>query len=137
MEAARTHYLVVYSPKGYQGTQMLGVVHCSADQLTEALRVLEGRWKTLIIYHLFTAPVLRYSELRRAIPGVSQKMLIQQLRDLEKDGVISRTVYPEVPPKVEYGLTKEGRALKPALKALQKWAAKRQSMELVEETSVS
>jgi len=116
---------------------MLGVVHCSADQLTEALRVLEGRWKTLIIYHLFTAPVLRYSELRRAIPGVSQKMLIQQLRDLEKDGVISRTVYPEVPPKVEYGLTKEGRALKPALKALQKWAAKRQSMELVEETSVS
>ena len=77
---------------------MLGVVHCSADQLTEALRVLEGRWKTLIIYHLFTAPVLRYSELRRAIPGVSQKMLIQQLRDLERDGVISRTVYPEVPP---------------------------------------
>ncbi|RAS32096.1 winged helix-turn-helix transcriptional regulator [Paraburkholderia bryophila] len=116
---------------------MIDAPRCSAEQLTEALRVLEGRWKTLIIYHLFTAPVLRFSELRRAIPGVSQKMLIQQLRDLERDGVISRTVYPEVPPKVEYGLTKEGRALQPALKALQKWAAQRQNTGPVEETSAS
>lgn len=98
---------------------------CSAGQLADALRVLEGRWKTLIIYHLFSAPVMRNSELRRAIPEVSQKMLIQQLRDLERDGVVSRTVYPEVPPKVEYRLTDQGRALQPALQALQDWAAQR------------
>lgn len=116
---------------------MMDAPHCSVEQLTEALRVLEGRWKTLIIYHLFTAPALRFSELRRAIPGVSQKMLIQQLRDLERDGVINRTVYPEVPPKVEYGLTKEGRALQSALQSLQKWAAQRQNTGLVKETSAS
>lgn len=98
---------------------------CSAEQLADALRVLEGSWKTLIIYHLFSAPVMRNSELRRAIPGVSQKMLIQQLRDLERDGIVTRTVYPEVPPKVEYRLTDQGRALQPALQALQDWAAQR------------
>ena len=63
------------------------------------MKVLEGRWKALIIFHLFRAPVLRFSELRRAIPDVSQKMLIQQLRDLEGNGVVVRKVYPEVPPK--------------------------------------
>ncbi|QGY32465.1 winged helix-turn-helix transcriptional regulator [Pantoea cypripedii] len=105
---------------------MMEKTQCSAQQLTDALRVLEGRWKTLIIYHLFKAPVMRNSELRRAIPEVSQKMLIQQLRDLEKEGIVSRTVYPEVPPKVEYRLTEQGRALQPALQALQDWAVQRQ-----------
>jgi DNA-binding HxlR family transcriptional regulator len=98
---------------------------CSASELEEALKILEGRWKTMIIYHLFTAPVLRFSDLRRAIPGISQKMLIQQLRDLEKNGVITRKVYPEVPPKVEYGLTADGLALRPSLQALQTWAGSR------------
>ena len=98
---------------------------CSAQELEDALSVLDGRWKTLIIYHLFTAPVLRFSDLRRAVEGISQKMLIQQLRDLEADGVIFRKVYPVVPPKVEYGLTKDGLALRPALQALQNWAKSR------------
>jgi DNA-binding HxlR family transcriptional regulator len=98
---------------------------CSTAELEDALKVLEGRWKALIIFHLFRAPALRFSELRRAIPGVSQKMLIQQLRDLEGNGVVVRTVYPEVPPKVEYALTEEGLALRPALVALQLWAASR------------
>ena len=96
---------------------------CSAEQLEDGLRVLEGRWKILIIYQLFTAPVLRFSDLRRAIPGVSQKMLIQQLRDLEQNQLITRKVYPQVPPKVEYGLTKKGRALKATLQALQTWVS--------------
>jgi DNA-binding HxlR family transcriptional regulator len=100
---------------------------CSAQELEDALRVLEGRWKTLIIYHLFTAPVLRFSDLRRAVEGISQKMLIQQLRDLEENGVIFRKVYPVVPPKVEYGLTKDGLALRPVLQALQTWAQSRSS----------
>ncbi len=98
---------------------------CSTVELEEALKVLEGRWKILILFHLFSAPVLRFSELRRAVSGISQKMLIQQLRDLEKDGVVHRKVYPEVPPKVEYMLTKDGVALRPALKALKFWAESR------------
>jgi DNA-binding HxlR family transcriptional regulator len=98
---------------------------CSTVELEEALKVLEGRWKILIIFHLFSAPVLRFSELRRAIAGISQKMLIQQLRDLEKDGVVARKVYPQVPPKVEYKLTKDGIALRAALTALKSWAASR------------
>lgn len=98
---------------------------CSTVELEEALKVLEGRWKILILFHLFSAPVLRFSELLRAVSGISQKMLIQQLRDLERDGVVHRKVYPEVPPKVEYMLTKDGTALRPALKALKAWAGSR------------
>ncbi len=82
---------------------------------------MEGRWKMIIIFHLFTQPVMRFSELERAIPGISQKMLIQQLRELERDGVVRRNVYPQVPPKVEYDLTELGRALCPALDALLEW----------------
>src|SRR5882762_6048424 len=77
----------------------LPIQPCSTQELEEALEVLEGRWKILILFHLFTAPVLRFSELRRAMPGISQKMLIQQLRDLERDRVVSRKLYPEVPHK--------------------------------------
>src|SRR6267378_5841096 len=105
----------------------LPIQPCSTQELEEALKVLEGRWKILILFHLFSAPVLRFSELRRVIPGISQKMLIQQLRDLEKDGVINRKVYPEVPPKVEYMLTQDGVALRPALRALKSWAASRKT----------
>src|SRR5258707_15480947 len=99
---------------------------CSTAELEDALKVLEGRWKALIIFHLFRVPVLRVSELRRAIPDVSQKMLIQQLRDLEGNGVVVRKVYPEVPPKVENGLTAEVLTLRPALVAFQLWAAPRE-----------
>jgi DNA-binding HxlR family transcriptional regulator len=87
--------------------------------------MLEGRWKLVIIFHLFVKPVLRFSELGCAIPAASQKMLIQQLRGLERDGIVRRTVYPQVPPKVEYALTKFGQALCPALDALLTWAALR------------
>jgi DNA-binding HxlR family transcriptional regulator len=98
---------------------------CSTVELEEAVKTIEGRWKILILFHLFGTPVLRFSELRRAIIGVSQKMLIQQLRELEKDGIVERKVYPEVPPRVEYRLTKVGTALRPALKALKSWAVSR------------
>ncbi len=75
-----------------------------------------------IIFNLFGAQTRRFSELERLIEGITQKMLIQQLRDLEKDGIIGRTVYPQVPPKVEYFLTEEGRGLYPVLDELLKWA---------------
>ena len=97
----------------------------AASGIEVAFRILEGRWKMMIIFHLFDRAVLRFSELERAIPGVSQKMLIQQLRELERDGVVGRTVYPQVPPKVEYRLTRWGQAMCPVLDALLEWAAAR------------
>jgi DNA-binding HxlR family transcriptional regulator len=97
----------------------------AASGVDAAFRMLEGRWKMVIIFRLFEAPVLRFSELERAIPGVSQKMLIQQLRDLERDGIVDRTIFPQVPPKVEYRLTNCGQAMCPALDALLEWAAAR------------
>ncbi|CEP34264.1 MULTISPECIES: winged helix-turn-helix transcriptional regulator [unclassified Halomonas] len=94
-----------------------------ASATSEALRVLEGKWKIVIIIQLFAAKKpLRFSELERRVDGVNQKMLIQQLRQLEKDGIVSRMVYPQVPPKVEYTLTEMGIALGPSLEALIDWA---------------
>lgn len=90
--------------------------------MQEAVGILDGRWKMMILAHLFGEQVMRFSDLQRAIPEVSQKMLIQQLRGLESDGVISRTVHPEVPPKVEYRLTEVGRRLGPVFVALLDWA---------------
>jgi DNA-binding HxlR family transcriptional regulator len=94
---------------------------CAVD-MQDAVSVIEGRWKMMILAHLFGETVMRFSDLQRAIPNVSQKMLIQQLRGLERDGVISRKVYPEVPPKVEYRLTKIGQGLGPVFLALLEWA---------------
>ena len=85
------------------------------------IRALEGRWKLILLFHLFGGQVRRYSELEKSIPGISQKMLAQQLRELEADGLVRRTVYPEVPPKVEYQLTDWGQALCPVLDALLSW----------------
>src|SRR6201997_2624971 len=119
---ARTDKKVGYSPTG----KLSDVTPDGAATGVEtAFRMLEGRWKMVIIFQLFDREVLRFSELERAIPGVSQKMLIQQLRDLERDGIVARTVYPQVPPKVEYDLTAWGNAMCPALDALLAWAARR------------
>jgi len=93
-----------------------------ARGVQNSLRILEGRWKLVILFQLFGGKVLRFSELERAIPGISQKMLIQQLRQMEKDGVVARIVHHEVPPRVEYHLTEWGQALCPALDALLLWA---------------
>jgi len=75
-----------------------------------------------ILFHLFGDRLMRFSDLERAIPAISQKMLIQQLRKLESDGIVRRIVHHQVPPKVEYGLTKWGEKLCPALDALLLWA---------------
>jgi DNA-binding HxlR family transcriptional regulator len=85
-----------------------------------ALDVMGGKWKPLIIYHLMTGPK-RTSELRRLIPGITQKMLTTQLRGLEKDEIVARKIYEEIPPKVEYKLTPYGWGLKPALDLLCYW----------------
>jgi DNA-binding HxlR family transcriptional regulator len=94
----------------------------AAIGIEHAIRMLEGRWKLVILFHLFGGNTLRFSDLERAIPRVSQKMLSQQLRQLEHDGILTRTVHPEVPPRVEYHLTEWGQSLCPALDQLLTWA---------------
>lgn len=94
----------------------------AAHDVVETLKLLERRWKLLILFHLFDGKVQRYSDLEKLIPDVSQKMLAQQLRKLEEDGIVSRKVYPQIPPKVEYRLTEWGQALCPVLDGLLKWA---------------
>jgi DNA-binding HxlR family transcriptional regulator len=94
----------------------------AASDVETALRLLEGRWKLVILFHLFGGQVKRFSELERAIPAITQKMLGQQLRALEADGLVVRTVYPQIPPKVEYRLTEWGQELCPALDAILRWA---------------
>ena len=93
----------------------------AAFAVEQALKILAGKWKLLLLFHLFGGKVLRFSELERAIPAITQKMLIQQLRQMERDGIVRRIVHPQVPPKVEYGLTEWGQALCPVLDALLKW----------------
>src|SRR5215467_4256739 len=119
----RTHEKVRYKPKGKRYTAA-----SAAEGVEEALKILEGRWKLIILFHLFGGKVLRFSDLERAIPAISQKMLIQQLRQMEADGVVRRTIYQQVQPKVEYRLTKWGQALCPALDGLLKWAELRERM---------
>jgi DNA-binding HxlR family transcriptional regulator len=82
--------------------------------------VIGGRWKTVILWYL-TERTYRFAELLRTVQGISQKVLIQQLRELERDGIVGRKVYPEVPPKVEYSLTALGESLRPVIVAMCKW----------------
>jgi DNA-binding HxlR family transcriptional regulator len=100
----------------------------AAVGVEEVLKLLEGRWKLTILFHLFDGKVQRYSDFEKLIPGISQKMLAQQLRQLEADGIVARKLYPQVPPKVEYRLTGWGQSLCPALDALLKWAEQRESL---------
>jgi DNA-binding HxlR family transcriptional regulator len=93
--------------------------HCPVEA---ALDVIGGKWKPLILWALGDN-VLRFNELQKGLPGVNTKMLTKQLRELEGDGVITRTVYPEVPPRVEYAITDFGRTLIPILQALCTWGA--------------
>jgi DNA-binding HxlR family transcriptional regulator len=84
------------------------------------LKVLSGKWKILILYYLCDG-TKRFNELRRLIPNVTQRMLTNQLRELEDDKIIIRKVYAQVPPKVEYSLTEIGKTLTPILAQLEKW----------------
>jgi len=121
----RTHEKVRNPPKGKENEL---TPTSAADGVEQALKILEGRWKLVILFHLFGGKVLRFSDLERTIPAISQKMLIQQLRQMEKDGVVRRIGHHQVPPKVEYSLTDWGQALCPALDALLTWAAQRETV---------
>ena len=95
---------------------------CGVDA---AMDVLAGKWKSLILWELDSFGTRRFGELRRGLPGVSEKMLIQHLREMEADGLVHREVYREVPPRVEYSLTEHGRSLNAALAPLGTWGEER------------
>ncbi|RFB78207.1 winged helix-turn-helix transcriptional regulator [Methylovirgula sp. 4M-Z18] len=94
---------------------------CSPGCPVEAtLALIGGKWKGVVLWHLLQG-TLRFNEIRRRLPDVTQRMLTNQLRELERDGFVIRTVYPEVPPKVEYRLSERGRSLEPVILALRAW----------------
>jgi DNA-binding HxlR family transcriptional regulator len=95
-----------------------------------ALKVISGRWKAIILYHLFDGPK-RLSDLKRQVPDVSQKVLIQQLRELEEHGLVHREIFRQVPPRVDYSATALGLSLEPVLRALCEWG-QRHAAELNE-----
>ncbi|AKG23711.1 winged helix-turn-helix transcriptional regulator [Calothrix sp. 336/3] len=92
-------------------------------EVETTLKIIGGRWKVLIIRELIDG-IKRFGELQRALEGITQKMLTQQLRELEEDGIVHRQVYAQIPPKVEYSLTPLGESLKPILYAMHEWAVK-------------
>lgn len=84
------------------------------------LKVMGGKWKPIILWQLYQE-TMRFSRLKNEVGGITQKMLTQQLRELEQDGLVNRHVYAEIPPKVEYTLTDYGRTLVPVLQAMAQW----------------
>ncbi|WP_033325533.1 winged helix-turn-helix transcriptional regulator [Streptomyces yerevanensis] len=99
-----------------------GPYFCGIDA---AMDVVAGKWKSLILWELHHHGTRRFAELRRGLPGVSEKMLVQHLREMEEDGLVHREVYREVPPKVEYSLTEHGISLNAALAPLGSWGTER------------
>jgi len=95
----------------------VNVTKCPAEY---TIGMIGGRWKIPILFHLL-AGRQRFSELTRALAGVTQKMLTQQLREMERDGLVSRKIYPQVPPKVEYSVTALGASLRPVVDAMSRW----------------
>ena len=109
-------------------TKQLPESECSREDIPEPAAVIErvmemidGKWKVLIVMHLTVQPVCRFGELRKKMPRITQRMLTLQLRAMERDGLVTRKVYAEVPPRVEYSLTDMGRDLKSVYQAIHKW----------------
>ena len=93
---------------------------CKVD---DALGILVGKWKPIILLILLQEGTKRFSDLKRSVPGITQKMLTKQLRELEEEDIITRNVYAQVPPKVEYSISEYGRSLEPILVAMHEWGA--------------
>lgn len=89
--------------------------------ITATMKVLGGKWKPILINAIYMTAPARFGELTRSVKGITQSMLTQQLRELEEDGLISRKIYAEIPPRVEYTLTEFGLTLSPIMQAMAKW----------------
>ncbi|HTJ13027.1 MAG TPA: helix-turn-helix domain-containing protein [Dinghuibacter sp.] len=99
--------------------------HAATDcPITATIDVIGGKWKPILIYLLLEGP-LRFGELHRIVPGIALKVLSRQLKELEEDGIVSRTVYAEVPPRVEYALTEKGESLREIMLQLSQWSSER------------
>jgi len=90
-------------------------------EIEVTLELISGKWKSLILWNLGNSEVIRFNEFRRKIPGITQKMLTQQLRNLEEHGLVNRKIYNQVPPMVEYSLTERGKKLMPILNLMDEW----------------
>lgn len=96
-------------------------------RVESGLHMISGKWKTLILLQLLINGTQRFNELKRNLPGITQKMLTNQLRELEEDDLIERKIYPQIPPKVEYSISEYGRTLEPILDAMHEWASNHES----------
>ena len=96
-------------------------MNCAVDA---TMSVIEGRWKTVILCKLYKNGPMRFNQLMKDIDGISPRILTKQLKEMEADGVIKRTSYPEIPPRVEYSITERGESLAPILKAMAEWGLK-------------
>ena len=143
-EEKSEHYVVFRQERTFNAhsvgndTVMTRIRHqsldCSPGCAVEAtLQLIDGKWKGVILYHLLQG-TLRFNAIRKRLPNITQRMLTTQLRELERDGFVLRTVYPEVPPKVEYSLTQRGRTLKPVIMALKAWGDEHTAFGYVTET---
>lgn len=92
------------------------------ESMSRLQSVISGKWKILIIWYISAYKIQRFNELQRRLEGITQATLTKQLRELEEDGFISRRIYPQVPPKVEYSLTEMGESFVPILLEMQKWS---------------
>jgi len=91
------------------------------NKMETALEILVGKWKPVILYQLFTNGTMRFSELQKALPDITKKMLTSQLRELEYHDIINRKIYQQIPPKVEYSITEYGQTMAPVLLSLVEW----------------
>ena len=119
-EKTRMHFLGIYYLKSKYGGFMTDKSTNYTCPIEATLSLIGGKYKAIILWHLLNH-TMRYSELHKKMPNATDKMLTQQLRELEKDGLITRTVYPVVPPKTEYSLTDFGKSLVPILNAMCDW----------------
>ncbi|ACS98917.1 winged helix-turn-helix transcriptional regulator [Paenibacillus sp. JDR-2] len=93
----------------------------NCSRVETALEILVGKWKPVILYQLFTNGTMRFSELQRALPDITKKMLTSQLRELEYHDIVHRKIYMQIPPKVEYSITDYGMKMTPLLEAINAW----------------
>lgn len=99
--------------------------------VAQTMSFIGGKWKAIILFHLVENKVLRFSEIQRKVPDITQRMLTLQLRELESDNIVSRTIYQQIPPKVEYSLTPLGESLEPIITAMKSWGMDYKKKHLV------
>lgn len=111
---------------------MMLVAHYKDDvcPVEYTLKAIGGKWKLLILFYLMTTPVMRYGELKRAISGITHKMLSQQLKELEGNGIVERKEYQQIPPKVEYSLSEKGVSILPIIGMMYDWGKDNMKQDL-------